>query len=311
MKETIVRHGKIKTDVRVPKFLSLREYFYGRDISLADLILHLNENFTFPLILKPTDGAGSVEVIRLDDEESAKKELKKIQNSLLSFEVEEFIEGQVIHMNALVWNGELRVPANFRYNIPPLFFDTNHYLGHLEISEPELNKKINTFTQEVVSRLGIRKGVIHMEAFLLDSGEIVFLEVGLRAGGAFIVDVSEMAMGVNLKDAGYEIDMNLYSAVEKKLQKATRSEQGYVFGALLVPYSSKQNLRVTSVKMPSFEKNVMVLSLLPKVGDVLTPGDFYANRGVFFFRGENSSELMLIKDSIRDGYKLGVEAIEK
>lgn len=117
------------------------------------------------------------------------------------FLIEQFIAGDVYHVDSIVENGKVRVCGVSRYGTPP--FSVSHYGGVFTSSivsyrskERKLLEKLNS---QLLTAFDYDRGVSHAE-FLQSSadGKFYLLEVACRVGGAYIANVLEYACNFNL-----------------------------------------------------------------------------------------------------------------
>jgi hypothetical protein len=172
-----------------------------------DDVLHnptiLDEIGSAQVVLKPLDGASSENVqiyashhallmdlnnntTHIDDIDSRKNTAR--------YQVEEFIEGDIWHVDGYVRAGEIVQCVSSRYIGNCLNFAKGQPLGSLQC---ELPATLLAFSRQVVAALNIHHGCFHLEVFQNASGW-VFLEIGHRAGGASVVRAFELHTGVNL-----------------------------------------------------------------------------------------------------------------
>ncbi len=173
----------LKSGLRAPRFQTVKE----AEVSLRSNALL----WSGKTILKPRDGHASIGVEVFSSPELAVDFVSNENRD--RFEIEEFVEGDILHFDGIMSDGE------------PLFTCANKYLGNcldfakgmpmasfeLETNGP-LCKKILPFLKAVK----IQDGFFHLEMILSDSG-LVFLEVAPRFGGGFIVDNLEQKIGWN------------------------------------------------------------------------------------------------------------------
>ncbi len=150
----------------------------------------------FPCVLKPLALSGSRGVIRADDEEEAVRAFERIKDLLRSpevgvlreetsgwLQVEAYIEGNEIAIEALVEDGRLRVLAIF--DKPDLlvgpFFEESIYVTPSRLA-PETQRKVGETLESAVRALGLWHGPLHAEMRLTSEGPWV-LEVAARPIG--------------------------------------------------------------------------------------------------------------------------------
>jgi biotin carboxylase len=116
------------------------------------------------------------------------------------FLMEEFVAGDVYHVDSIVYEREVLAAIPSRYGRPP--FDVSHSGGVfttrlLDRSSQEA-ADVLALNRRVLSTLGLVRGVSHSEYIRRQDGRFVFLETSARVGGAHIADLIAAATGVNM-----------------------------------------------------------------------------------------------------------------
>lgn len=150
----------------------------------------------FPCVLKPLALSGSRGVIRADDSTDAVRAFERIKELLRSpevgvlreetsdsIQVEAYIEGAEIAIEALVEEGRLRVLAIFDKPDPLVgpFFEESIYVTPSRLA-PETQRKVIETLERAVRALGLWHGPLHAEMRLTAEGPWV-LEVAARPIG--------------------------------------------------------------------------------------------------------------------------------
>lgn len=154
------------------------------------------------LVIKPVDGFGSKEVEFVQSATELDAWYGK-GKKLDEFEAEEYIDGTLYHLNALVRDGEILLTACAPYlpGMGNIDFSSGTPLVSAMLTSGELRDRFEAFSTQAIQVLGLRDGVTHMECFLKNDGEIVFCEVGARPGGGGIVLMIEAQYGINFPRA--------------------------------------------------------------------------------------------------------------
>lgn len=174
--------------LRVPRFSPLADVLAGRDTAWAGRT-----------ILKPRAGASSEGVQDLDSVAAALA-VARAQvpaHAVADFEVEEFVEGPIIHVDGIAVDGRPAVVQASRYVGTCLGFAEGLPLGSVQI---DATREIVDWSVRSLAAVGVRTGPFHLEGIESPNG-LVFLEVGARFGGADVVDTFELATGVRLPTA--------------------------------------------------------------------------------------------------------------
>ena len=189
---------------------------------------------TAPWVLKPRSSAAAIGIKKVHAHDELWRALDAAADNRSNTVLEQFVPGDVYHVDSIVWRGAVVFAVAFKYGRPPMeiahqggLFITRRLADASEEGAALL--ALNRRLQEV---LGLGRGVSHSE-FIRPSGPggsggsggsrgsglstvaraedtrakvdgpegsngFVFLETSARVGGAFIVDTIEAATGVNL-----------------------------------------------------------------------------------------------------------------
>jgi glutathione synthase/RimK-type ligase-like ATP-grasp enzyme len=178
--------------VLVPPFTSVFNYDRLRDYM---------SRIPAPYILKPRTQAGSMGIKKINHPDEIWPVLEKLGDEQSGFVLEQFIPGDVYHVDSIITDGKIVFASAQKYGAPP--FSVYHGGGIFSSrtlpatdAETVALKKLN---EEVISVLGMDHGVTHAEFIKAHAdGRLYFLEVAARVGGANLSDMIEQATGVNL-----------------------------------------------------------------------------------------------------------------
>ncbi len=168
------------------------------------------EFFSVPFIVKPKNASGCYGV----EEICSEKDFTALStDSSLSYLIEEYIAGDLYHVDSLVIAGKILKIFASKYNRPLLEYKNGLITGSIPLLElPDAFQAIN---ERLVQSLSITDGILHTEVFFSkQKNSFVFLESTLRPGGALIIPCYQKTFGVNLVDLeilktikeGYESD---------------------------------------------------------------------------------------------------------
>ena len=163
-----------------------------------------------PWVLKPRSSAAAIGIKKVEDHDALWRALDAAGDQRSSSVLEQFVSGDVYHVDSIVWNGKVVFAIPFKYGRPPM--EIAHQGGLFitrrlpdDSAEAKALLALNLRLQE---GLGLHRGVSHTEfigrsglpagAQSAKVGDFVFLETSARVGGAFIVDTIEAATGLNL-----------------------------------------------------------------------------------------------------------------
>jgi hypothetical protein len=154
-------------------------------------------------VVKPRRGASSEGVTVHDTAREALVHYRRLPDRR-NYQLEEYIEGELLHADGLVRSGAVEHLVVSRYVGRPVDFTGGAPIGTGQIAPDDRHRD---FVQRAVTALGIEVGCIHLEFFETSDSELVFLEVANRLGGGGIVDSHLRRTGVHLPS--YEIAARL------------------------------------------------------------------------------------------------------
>jgi biotin carboxylase len=201
MGETTVRYFRDKLAMRtqarekgilVPDFVPI--LYRDRISEFLDRILP-------PWILKPRLSASAIGIKKVHEANEVWRLIDELGDKQSYHLLEQFIEGDVFHVDAVAWEGDVVFAEAQGYMRPP--FEVYHGGGLFctrtldrDATETRALKDVN---RAVIQALGMVRGVLHTEFIRgRTDGRFYFLETAARVGGAYIAETIEAATGVNL-----------------------------------------------------------------------------------------------------------------
>jgi len=194
MKEALAQAG-----VRIPRFETLEEHIDPK--AQREYLKNLVKRFDLPLVVKPTDGASSMATYIVKSHAALQKAYRTIMNKYqdLTFEVNEYIGGQIYHCDMVHAQGKTVFAAVGEYLHKPVTFQQGLPAATKVLkSDDLLAQRMITAAHEALIALGNVDGVTHMELFHTSDDEIVFLEVAARPPGGPIGDMYRLMFGLNM-----------------------------------------------------------------------------------------------------------------
>lgn len=201
MGESLARHFRDKLAMRtqakaggvaVPEFTGVFNYDRLRDFMAR---------VPAPWVLKPRSEASSMGIKKLHDSEALWRLLDTLGDQQSFFVLEQFIPGEVFHVDGLVNDGEVLFQQAHQYGRPPMavYHEGGIFLTRaLDRQSPEA-KALFTINRQVQGALGMRRGATHTEFIRAHAdGRLYFLETAARVGGANIAEAVRFATGVDL-----------------------------------------------------------------------------------------------------------------
>jgi biotin carboxylase len=158
------------------------------------------ERVPAPWILKPRLMAGTIGIRKLENAHDLWRAAEALGDQRSFYLVEEFVPGDIFHVDSIVWNGQVVRATSSRYGLPP--FTVSHgggvFSSRLMARGSEDDRALQNLNASVLAAFGLATGVSHTEYIQGSDGRWYFLETSARVGGAHIADLLEIATGANL-----------------------------------------------------------------------------------------------------------------
>lgn len=178
-----------------------------------------NNEFKFPVMVKPVDSSGSKGVSKINDISEAKEkiELAFLYSRSKTIIIEEYVEmfgyqiagdglsidGKLVfrcfandHFNKKSSNPYVPISASFPYNLPK-----------------EIHDKIHNEIQRLLTLLNMQSTTYNFDVRINDQYEVYLMEVAPRSGGNYIPQVIKYISGVDMVD--YAIKLAVGDKVEE------------------------------------------------------------------------------------------------
>lgn len=210
--KVIMKQALSASGVRVPKFDRIQ---FNDSINLESLFEELITKFGMPFLLKPTMmlGAIGVKIIHTKDD------FEKIYHELNGYEyqVEEFIQGKLYHCDSIRKNNNTLYTVCCEYTSPNFDFQHGKTIISMPLKDDDiLSCKMIEISNNILSVLQLHNGVSHMEFFVTDNSEIIFLEVAARSPGAIVTPMYRKAFNIAFEDIAFKIEMDLPFTLDKR-----------------------------------------------------------------------------------------------
>ncbi len=188
--------------------LSMRRRARSAGIPCPEFVHVLNEDairewtarIPPPWVLKPRGQAAAIGIKKLTSSEELWREIDSVGDLFAEYVLEQFIPGDVFHVDSIVFGRQVRFAVASRYSTPPMAVAHEGGIFATRTLAPSnpLTQALLASNARVLDSFGLLRGASHTEFIRAASGDWYFLETSARVGGAFIVDVVEAASGVNL-----------------------------------------------------------------------------------------------------------------
>jgi hypothetical protein len=201
MGESTARHFRDKlamrttahdAGLRVPEFTGV----FNHD-RLRDFMARVPS----PWLLKPRSEASSMGIHKVDHPDALWPLLDSLGDQQSFFLLEQFVAGDVFHVDGLVDRGEVLFSMAHKYGAPPMsvYQGGGVFITRSLDRQSAESKALIEFNTRVLKTFGLEHGATHSEYIQARAdGQLYFLENAARVGGANIAECVEYASGVNL-----------------------------------------------------------------------------------------------------------------
>lgn len=258
--------------------------------------LSIND-FSFPIIIKPTDSCGSKGVTlleKLDELENAIKNADSYSRNKILI-AEEFIQRsfpRVVGGDIFVIDGEIVL-----YGIMSCLRgqNGNSFIPIGERKPSGLNEiqtqNVQNELDRIIKLLGIKFGELNIEILIDEKNNVYFLELGPRAGGNMIP--------IQLSDI-YKIDLveaNILGAIGEKIELKINEQEGFYL--TYVVHSSKNGIFKGIYYSPKIEKYIYRKEIYKREGDLIEKLENARNAvGILFMKFDTEDEMNNILQDI-------------
>jgi len=201
MGESLARHFRDKLAMRtqaraagvaVPEFTGVFNY---------DRLREFMARVPAPWLLKPRSEASSMGIKKVNHADELWPLLDALGDKQSFFVLEQFVPGDVFHVDGLVDDGQVLFMAAHQYGRPPMnvYHEGGIFLTRSLDRNSAEAQGLFALNRQVQSALGMRRGATHTEYIRAQAdGRLYFLETAARVGGANIAEAVDYATGINL-----------------------------------------------------------------------------------------------------------------
>jgi len=184
--------------ITVPRFYELSVDFDERCVNWSSL--H---------VLKPRAGSGGTDVHVVANSDELRQHMSNLTGNPDDYQLEEFVEGSMLHCDAVVNRGEIVFSSVCEYLAKPGDFGPGRWAGSALLPAGVLWDRVVDLNERIIRALGLPEGVTHLELFNCPDGRLVFCEIAARPGGGGIDHINEVAFGMNLREASIRVESGL------------------------------------------------------------------------------------------------------
>lgn len=190
--------------INVPKFLPFDASLFQAqpETYYQTLVEKLGE----PFVLKPRSAAASTGYIKLSTSAAFMALKDNHQPILANYEAETFISGTLYHCDSLIQNRRILIQKISVYSRPMGDFLAGFPIFSHSLSPDHLHyDAMQAFSEQILEAFNFPEGASHLEFFRTPAGELIFLEIALRAPGGLAVPAYEKQFGFNFLDEDLKI----------------------------------------------------------------------------------------------------------
>ena len=187
-----MRIGAQESGFLVPEFCRVLNY---------DELRAYMEHVPAPWLLKPRAEASALGIRKIEEPEQLWRALDELGDRQSRFLLEQFVPGDIFHVDSIVSEGKVVFAVAHQYGKPPM--QVMHEGGVFTTRTVDRASAdwaaLTELNARLAPALGMARGVTHGEYIKAHAdGRFYFLEIAARVGGAFISDLVETSTGVNL-----------------------------------------------------------------------------------------------------------------
>lgn len=264
------------------KFLKDNNFNVPKAVSFTELNEDIKDEINkmkFPVMVKPTDSAGSTGVEKIEDIDELEKAFNNaiVNSQSQKVILEEYIEMDhecMIAGDAFVYNGKVEVygllNSHRKIKQHPFIPTGTSYPFQLKDKENEVKETV----QRLVDILKIKQGPLNLELMYNKQGKLYIIEIAPRNGGNKIPEFINKVMGVDLLDAlvatsvGDEPILKLHINYDYATTYVLHSLKEGIFNGLEVSDEIKENIIDKSMyiekgkKVKSFDRANKAIGIL-------------------------------------------------
>ncbi len=187
-----MRMKALDGNVRVPDFVPAFNH--------GDIRYYL-EHVPGPWVLKPRQEASAIGITKIHAGEELWPLLEQLGDKQSSFLLEQFVPGDVYHVDSVVSENEVVFANVSKYGKAPMNVAQGGgvFTTFTVARGSEEDSGLRQINRDLIAALGLVRGVAHTEFIRANAdGHFYFLECAARVGGAYINEMIEAATGLNL-----------------------------------------------------------------------------------------------------------------
>ena len=172
------------------------------------------------LVVKPRDGYGSQDTSLLETDADVEQFLGTPSLRRNAYLVEQFVTGEVFHLDAVVRSGEILFSSLGKYEVPPMDFTGRRWVGTRFTNVPcAVHDAAQRHLLSVLETFDTSDGVFHFE-FFFDGVAFTFGEIAIRPVGGGVADAIYDSFGVHLVEEHVRIQLGLPTNIAQRTYAA-------------------------------------------------------------------------------------------
>jgi len=154
-----------------------------------------------PWLLKPRSEASALGIKKIASPDQLWPILDELGDRQSYFLMEQFVPGDIFHVDSIVSEGKVVFSSAHQYGRPPMqvMHEGGVFTTRTVDRASSAWAELTELNARLAPALGLKRGVTHGEYIRAHAdGRFYFLEIAARVGGAFISDLVAHSTGVNL-----------------------------------------------------------------------------------------------------------------
>lgn len=199
-RDKLVMKNKIKENGKnIPNYASIEEFLINDDLMVCyyNIIKYLNNKY---FIVKPRALAGSFGFVKIFDFKDFVDFITFSYDSKLKFMVEEFINGDLYHVDIILHERKIRHIFVCEYSAPNADTLSGKIFSSLPLkSNSPIYMLLRDYAGSLIDSFNTINGALHLELFIdKNTLQPIFLEIGCRPAGAHIAKLYHLNYNINI-----------------------------------------------------------------------------------------------------------------
>ncbi|PDC55254.1 ATP-grasp domain-containing protein, partial [Listeria monocytogenes] len=282
------RDKAIMKDILLEKKFRVPNYI---DVKKSETGYQFLEKFV-EVIAKPKQGMGSVGVKRIKTEKDWLEYYEKFNREKEQYHfskgilLEESIQGEEYHIDAIIQDGEIKFAHASMYSMPLIDFRKYNFVGTIALdANTVLFKELIEYNSEILKALEVKNGVTHLECFKNDR-EICFCEIAIRPAGSAVPENLKIQTNIDIIDSFVAVEIGEKFIPDIKMLNG-------VTGSLQIPIYSNGIVTSLLSEKEIDMKDIIKINYLVDIGQrIETPIAAHERMGDIFVHADNLDDMI-------------------